>query len=280
MRVMAIIRTAICGLIVRKDEHRGGGAPVESPHRRQTDPQRRPDARAAAANGTTGLEKLLYAFWQPRETAAMLQDLGPALKRLAGVRSVQLNLPDARFCGAGQTPIRRLQPGLEGTVGIWIDSASLRAPAEALIGRFTGGMHGYSVVESEPLPNTRFPVGDGRRLPALSQVCFLGKPDRMDHGEWLQVWLDGHTAVAIATQSTFQYVQNAVLRPLTAGAPALHGIIEECFPEEAFDDDAVFYDAVGDADRLRANVARMNASCARFIDPARIDRIFTAQHVV
>lgn len=231
------------------------------------------------------MQKLIYAFWHPGKNPAALRDelvqlLGPQLKREAGVHAVQINISDEHFSGPGLQPLHRMQPPVQGIINIWVDSSYFRKPLEQRIRQHVAGFHGYAVVESQPIVNTKQPVQAGKRLDALSQIVFLEKPKSMDHQEWLTVWLESHTRVAIDTQSTFQYVQNVVLRPLTAGAPVCHGIIEECFPPAAFTDQAVFYDAVGDEKKQQANFKAMMDSCARFIDNTTMDIIFTSQYTI
>jgi hypothetical protein len=233
------------------------------------------------------MEKLLYPFWHPNKGREQLRDelvqlLGPQLKREKGVHAVQINVSDEHFVpheGSLQS-LQRTQPGFQGMINIWIDTSFLRKPLEQRIRQHVAGFHGYSVVESQPIVNTTQPVKPGTRLDALSQLVFLEKPKHMEHQAWLNTWWNLHTQVAIDTQSTFQYVQNAVLRPLTPNAPTFHGIIEECFPKDAFISQEVFYDAVGDKQKLQANYQAMMDSCARFVDMAQMDLIFTSQYTV
>ena len=91
-------------------------------------------------------------------------------------------------------------------------------------------------------------------------------------------WHSHHTRVAIDTQANFEYVQNLIVRPLTADAPAYDAFVEECFPAEAMDDPAAFFDAGGNPAKFQANLATMMDSCGRFIDFTRIDIIPTSQY--
>jgi EthD domain len=122
-----------------------------------------------------------------------------------------------------------------------------------------------------PLVNTRYVSPLGERTPGLYTVAFLEKPDALTYDEWLQRWQGQHTALAIATQSTFLYIQNVLVRALTAGAPPWVAIVEEAFPAEAATDPMVFYDAGGSPERLQEHQRRMMASCERFIDFNRFE---------
>ncbi len=109
-------------------------------------------------------------------------------------------------------------------------------------------------------------------------MAFLTRPPRLTHAEWLDLWQDRHTLVAIETQANFEYVQNLVVRPITENAPPYVAIVEECFPEAALTDPFAFFDAVGNPARFKANLDRMMESCDRFIDRGTIDVIPTGQY--
>lgn len=231
------------------------------------------------------MEKILYPFWHPRKSGEQLREelvglLGPQLKREKGVYSVQVNVADEHFVPSDKSlqPVYRTQPGFQGVIGLWVDSDYHRRPLEQRMRQHVN-FHGYSVVESRPI-ESRKQTSHGKRLDALSQWCFLTKPKHFSHQRWLDTWWGLHTQVAIETQSTFQYAQHAVMRALTPNAPLLHGIIEECFPPEAFVSEEVFYDAVGDREKLARHQKAMMDSCARFVDFQQMDLIFTSQYVI
>ena len=73
-------------------------------------------------------------------------------------------------------------------------------------------------------------------------------------------------------------VAQDIVRALTPDAPPYVAIVEECFPAAALTDPFVFFDAVRDPARFRANLDRMMASCERFIDSGTIDVIPTGQY--
>ena len=82
----------------------------------------------------------------------------------------------------------------------------------------------------------------------------------------------------MATQSTFGYVRNEIVRPATAGAPRhWSAIVEEAFPIQALDDPRVFFDVETDAEAT-ARLEAMLASCRRFIDLASIEVTFTSEY--
>ena len=73
------------------------------------------------------------------------------------------------------------------------------------------------MTESVPLPPPETAAGE--RTAGLANVALLRRPGDLDAETWLARWHVDHTPVAIATQSTFGYTQNAVVRALTPGAP-------------------------------------------------------------
>ena len=91
-------------------------------------------------------------------------------------------------------------------------------------------------------------VAPGQRAPGLANIALLRRPAELDEATWLQRWLGEHTAVAIATQSTFGYIQNYVVRGLTPDAPTVSAIVEELFPIEAVGSLHAFFGAADDAD--------------------------------
>ena len=113
----------------------------------------------------------------------------------------------------------------------------------------------------------------------MANVALLRRPDELDEATWRARWHIDHTPVAIATQSTFGYTQNAVVRPLTAGAPVIAAIVEELFPIEAISDLHAFFGAADDDD-LRDRMERMVASTAAFGANRDVDTVPTSRYVL
>lgn len=136
----------------------------------------------------------------------------------------------------------------------------------------------WLVLESTILPNKDHPPTKGARNWGWAQMAFLTRPERLSFDEWLAIWQDHHTQVAIETQSNFEYVQNVVIRALTPDVPPYAAIVEECFPESALTDPFAFFNAVGDQNKFTANLSTMMESCNRFIDHGTIDVLPTSQY--
>jgi hypothetical protein len=233
------------------------------------------------------MEKVIYTV--TGATAADADQLGTLLRGDVadalldrGALGVQVNVADAPVAPASALRITTSPHPADAVVSVWLDSAvdHLRQPFDAAIAEVGGMQAAYLVCESVPLRNTRFPAAPGTRTDGFAQVAFLQRPAALGQDEFLDLWLNGHTPVAVATQDTFGYVQNLVTRSLTPGAPPWTAIVEELFPAGAMTDQHVFYDAVGDDELLRRNQRAMFASTQRFLDFAAIDVIPTSQYVV
>jgi hypothetical protein len=135
----------------------------------------------------------------------------------------------------------------------------------------------YLVTESVPLP----PPGTaaGERTEGLANIALLRRPAELDEQTWRTRWQLAHTPVAIATQATFGYLQNTVVRPLTDGAPVLAAIVEELFPLAAVSDLHAFFGAADDAD-LNDRMQRMLASTESFGANRDIDTVPTSRYVM
>jgi hypothetical protein len=189
----------------------------------------------------------------------------PAL-RAAGGRRIQVNVVDDDV-----GPPFGVNPDPEDTqltaaISVWAGTAE-GSGLEATLPEAgeDGEWHGYLVKETEPRPNTKVRPGSDGRVPGFAQVVPLCVPEGLTRDAWRARWAS-HTPIALATQSTFRYVQNVVVRPLTAGAPPYAAIMEECFPADAAKDLHVFFNAVGDDAKLARHMAAMSDSCDRFMD--------------
>lgn len=148
--------------------------------------------------------------------------------------------------------------------------------AVALLEAEADAVAAYLVTESMPIAPPD--PGGGYRTPGLANVALLRRPAALDESTWLHRWQIGHTPVAIETQATFGYTQNVVVRPLTANAPTIDGIVEELFPEDAVWNPRVFYGARDDAD-LRDRMTRMLNSINAFGANENVDTVPTSRYL-
>ncbi|MDB5986807.1 MAG: hypothetical protein JWR16_1860 [Nevskia sp.] len=231
------------------------------------------------------MEKIIYLVWRrPSDSvdgfAQRLRTELAAPLQQAGVHALQVNVADAAVALAAQLKQTHTDPPIEALVSVWVDSAvaRFRAPIEQLIAAQGSACAGYLVTESQPLRNMKHLSQPGTRTEGFAQVALLKRPARLDYAQWLDVWHNFHTGVALETQSTFEYTQNVVVRTLTPNAPAFDAIVEECFPAAAMTDPFTFFDALGDEAKFRRNLDRMMDSVGRFIDMGMLDVVPTSQY--
>lgn len=232
------------------------------------------------------MEKVIYLVWRDPgvdiETFGkkLRNDLAAQLGTMPSVRSLKVNVVDSAVAAGEGLKQTNSNPPLESVVQVWVNSAiaHLRAPVDAAIAAHVGHFAAYLVTESQPLRNLKHPPKIGERTEGFAQIALVRKPQAQPYAEWIDVWHNSHTKVAIETQSTFEYIQNVVIRPLTANAPPLDAMVEESFPIGALDNPQVFFDAVGNEEKFQANLKIMMDSVFRFIDMTKIDVAPTSQY--
>ncbi|HEY9267484.1 MAG TPA: hypothetical protein VIQ11_23080 [Mycobacterium sp.] len=195
-----------------------------------------------------------------------------------GVPGLVVNVRDAAVTESLMT-LTTLEPPVIAFVSVWTQQCygdQIRT-ATSLLGDLCDQVAAYLVTESVPLePPTTEP---GDRTAGFANVALLRRPAELDEATWLARWQGDHTQVAIDTQSTFGYTQNAVVRALTEGAPAISAIVEELFPIEATADLHAFFGAADDAD-LNDRMARMMASTSAFGANRDVDTVPTSRYVL
>jgi len=194
-----------------------------------------------------------------------------------GLPGVALNVRDDMVRHSLMT-ITTLDPPVVGFVTVWAHQSYGQPVTEALARLRAEADHvaAYLVTESVPLPP---PVtAEGARTDGFANVALLRRPAELDDATWRHNWHINHTPVAIETQSTFGYTQNAVVRALTPDAPAIDAIVEELFPEAAVSDLHAFFDAPDD-DELSRRMERMVASTTAFGANRDVDTVPTSRYV-
>lgn len=232
------------------------------------------------------MEKRLYPLWPAAQLSpdqfrdSLLAQLCPRLAQLPQVHGVRLAVADTAVAAAAA---RRMEshPTLPAAMlSLWGGSSSALA-WEPLIDQYVERRSGYLVTEAEPLVSQRVhPAGPGERIHGMCQLAFLRKPAQLERDEWLAIWKDSHTPIAIETQSSFGYRQNVVVQALNETALPFDAIVEENFPAQAMASDHAFYDTGGDEELLQQRLTAMLESCARFIDFAHIDVIPMSEYLI
>jgi hypothetical protein len=137
------------------------------------------------------------------------------------------------------------------------------------------------VAEAEPLiPEQTHPCAAGERLYGMCHVVFLKKPAGQSREDWLAVWKDSHTQIAIDTQSTFGYRQNVIVRAMGDHTVPCDAIVEEHFPSQAMASDHAFYDAEGNDALLQERMTAMMESVGRFVDFEHLDVLPMSEYLI
>jgi hypothetical protein len=194
-----------------------------------------------------------------------------------GVSGLAVNVRDAAVRHSLMT-LTTLDPPVAAVVSVWTQQCygGQIAAALRLLEMECDSVAAYLVTESVPL---QAPFELGSRTTGLANIALLRRPADLDQASWLSRWQLDHTTVAIETQSTFGYTQNAVVRSLTPDAPELAGIVEELFPAEAITDLKAFFGAADDGD-LQHRLSRMVASTSAFGANENIDTVPTSRYVL
>jgi hypothetical protein len=230
------------------------------------------------------MEKLVYVLWRPEATPSAdfasglrAEVAGALLERSAG--PVSLLLADAQADEVAKAAIRRTDPPIAGMVSCWLDSADERGRVEELLTPRVARASGYLVSESVPIRNRTHRAGPGERTPGITMLSLLERPERLSFPEWLRVWHERHTPLAIEIQCTYLYIRNVVVRALGPDAPAWAGIVEEGFPTEAVTNPMLWYEA-GSKEQLQERIGRMVSSVRAFLDIDRVESLPMSEYVL
>ncbi len=225
------------------------------------------------------MTKLVLAVWANPETdlaSRLLEVVGPKLTEVAD--GVQVNVNDSAVEGA-LLRITHFERPVDAVVSLWLDEVDAAKVVRTVTDdAAVSEVAGWWVEEVVPLPP---PLGElGHRSPGLANIAFLRRPEGMDHPHWRERWKTHHTPVAIATQSTFGYIQNEVLGRATPDAPVVAAIVEELFPIQALGDLHAFYGSDGDEAELGRRMAALLESVATFGADRDLDVVPTSRYVL
>jgi hypothetical protein len=226
------------------------------------------------------MEKLVYLCWKrgadpiERFRDALLRDVSPRLID-GGARSLTINVADIGervndsplVIGEGRT--------IAASVSFWLDSIDARGVIEERLAPMTERLWGYLVTESVPLqyPDRTWP--DGAKSPGVTLFTAFPKPDRLTDEQFFAHWHGSHTPLSFEIHPLWRYIRNAVARPLTPGARAYRGIVEERFREieDALDMERLFR---GKA----ANMKRGMKDVDQFLERDKIDSALMNEYIV
>ena len=228
------------------------------------------------------MEKLIYLLWAPTDREPdtlrkqLLEECAPRLIDLHALK-LSMNIGDSDSDVTSPLPTPEGESALSAEVSIWLDCLDRRGPFEDVLRATQARMAGYLVTESlyTDYGSNRYSGPrcwpDGERSPGVLTVTLLEKPERLSYEEWLHRWYGTQSPVSERIQPRARYVRNAVVRPVTDGAPPYQGIVEEAWPSaEDVTDPMRFYCGNGSVETMKANLKAMLKSVNAFLDMDRI----------
>jgi hypothetical protein len=172
-------------------------------------------------------------------------------------------------------------------VSLWLDSYDLRAGVDEAIASAGQQFSGYLVTESlyqdyggTPYAQPRdWP--DGARSPGLLTVALIHRPAGLDYRTWIERWHGTQSPLSGELQPRCRYVRNEVVRPITADAAEIDGIVEEAWPSAAHvADPMLFFNAGGDTRQLNANITAMLDSVTACLDLDRLRNVTMSEYLL
>jgi hypothetical protein len=212
------------------------------------------------------MEKVIIFLYRPKvlDVAQFQRNIEDYLKKHEKkLSAIHYALADDDVAPAhAMAMVNSLHPK-DAMISVWYEPGFDVAHFIEGIKNITEHFQAYAVQENVPLKYDA-PLG---RVNGMCQIALLKKPAHLNHAQWLDIWLNSHTQIAIDTQSTFSYRQNVVVDTYqNPSQPVYDAIVEEQFPAAAMTNRAVFFNGEHDVEKYKANEQKMIESCLRFID--------------
>lgn len=212
--------------------------------------------------------------------SALLEHVSAQLRERACAHFT-INVFDEKVEAAKAMHMQRQQPPINAVVFVWCDNESEFKTVEQVLNTHVTVLSGYALEEFSRIPATpqlqAQQTFNGARTPGMMQLAFLKVPERLEYDEWLSIWRNLHTQVAIDIQSTFIYRQNVIKQCVAGKDIGFTAIVEEAFPVEAMTSQRAFYDAQTDVELVERQTAMWKSS-KRFIDLHDLDVLPTSEY--
>jgi hypothetical protein len=231
------------------------------------------------------MEKLVYLVYDrpsrpPSDVRAQwIDDVAPRLLA-AGARRLQIDLDDDEAQVPSLVPVPDDELPLRAEVSMWVDAHDFRAPLEEILSDVGIRRAGYLVTESmyrdygDNEHMRKRDWADGVRSPGIVTVTTFDKPANVDDATFYGHWFGHQSPMSEWMQPRARYVRNAVVRPLTPGAPPLRAIVEEAWADAAILGDLPRFFGVGPDDDLGERIRIMLDSTKRLAAPETL-RVYT-----
>lgn len=183
------------------------------------------------------MEKLVYltfppAGFDPVSYRSQLLNEGAPSILATGARGLNMSFNDLQK--DLPKPMLLLGDGgnLGAAVSIWLDSLDARRPIEEALAAPGGKVDGYLVTESVPQACEDRDWGDGERSPGLTHFSWFDKAQGISDEIFFHAWFEVHTPFSFDLHPLrWEYVRNAVARPLSQDASPVRAIVVERFRE-------------------------------------------------
>lgn len=228
-----------------------------------------------------------FAYLLSRKTKQSVEQLNAGLlnefpSQLVAIGCIKftINLFDGAVLEAKPLRLQHQRPRIDAVVFAWFEDDAAIVTMPQMLTDYAIILSGYLLREYLPLVEHQelaIQKKNGIRTSGMMQLAFLKVPKRLEYDEWLSIWRNQHTQVAIDIQSTFIYRQNVVESCITKTDLGYSAIVEEGFPSEAMTSQHAFYAAESDDLLLKRQVAMWNSS-KRFIDLPDLDVLPTSEY--
>lgn len=181
------------------------------------------------------MEKIDYLVWRrdgltiEEHRDQLLDEVAPAILT---VGPTELTIHTADTDQDIPTPTLLMGRGadLAAVVTLWLDSIDDRAPITAALDAVGSSVDAYLVTESMPQRRDDRDWPDGEPSPGITHFTCFPKPSRLSADEFYRGWHEVHTPASFRLHPRrWEYVRDAVVRPLTGGSPPLGAIVLERF---------------------------------------------------
>jgi len=237
------------------------------------------------------MEKLVYLVWDrpsraPGDVRALfLDDIATALLALSP-HGLQMDLDDEDAQVPSMVPVPGDELPVRACISLWLDAHDFRGPYADVIRSAGVRRAGYLVTESlyrdyggnQHAPARDWP--DGVRSPGIVTLTVFDKPAGVDDDTFYAHWYGHQSPMSEAMQPRARYVRNAVVRPVTPGAPRFRAIVEEAWPDVSSLSDLHAFFGASSNEELGENVRIMLDSTKLLYDPATMRNYTLSEYVL
>lgn len=193
------------------------------------------------------MEKLIYVLTGPKDAVdgrvhRIADAIVPVARSIGGERMALL-VPDKAEEIRERCPARigGAFDSIAAVFECWLPSLDLRREIETVLSGASETLWGYLVTEST-MAACPYEVGDGERVPGITQWGINDKPAAVELEDFYREWAV-HSKLSFDLHPTRDsYIRNAIVRRLTPRSPNYLGIVLERFPRlEDFVDESIYF---------------------------------------